>query len=158
MNNETSATARFTSDHGGVVITGLTITDVGVVAEAEHWVDGRRGDRCDDAATLAGADLSVFATEALVLGARALTLTAQSNEARVVERMLREVGDKTERAMKVCLNQHPVEVPVGCDHLSACWMNVCDGVKKNAVRTDDEGNITAIDLEGTLDSEGGAAK
>ena len=65
---------------------------------------------------------------------------------------------RCERAMKVCLNQHPCEVPVGCDHLSACWMNVCDGIKKNAVRTDEAGNIVAIDLEGTLDSEGGAAK
>ena len=37
-------------------------------------------------------------------------------------------------------------------------MNVCDGIKKNAVRTDEAGNIVAIDLEGTLDSEGGAAK
>ena len=65
---------------------------------------------------------------------------------------------RCERAMKVCLNQHPAEVKVGCDHLSACWMNVFDGMKNNVVRTDAEGNITAIDLEGTLECEGGADK
>ncbi|MBQ2991368.1 MAG: ABC transporter ATP-binding protein [Clostridia bacterium] len=65
---------------------------------------------------------------------------------------------RCERAMKACLTQHPREVWVGRDHLSACWMNVCDGVKNGTIRTDEEGNITAIDLEGTLDSEGGAAK
>ena len=66
---------------------------------------------------------------------------------------------RCERAMKVCLTQHPKEVPVGCDHMSACWMNVCDGTKRGCIRTDDEGAITAIDLEGTLaQPKGGAAQ
>jgi len=65
---------------------------------------------------------------------------------------------RCERAMKVCLTQHPEEYWVGCDHLSACWMNIHDGMAKNAIRTDDEGRITGIDLEGTLDLKGGAAK
>jgi len=65
---------------------------------------------------------------------------------------------RCEKAMKVCLTQHPKEVWVGGDHLSACWMNVCEGVEKGLIRTDDEGNITAIDLEGTLAEIGGADK
>ena len=66
---------------------------------------------------------------------------------------------RCERAMKVCLTQRPKEVPVGCDHLSACWMNVCDGAKRGCIRTDEAGEITAIDLEGTLDqTKGGAAQ
>ena len=34
---------------------------------------------------------------------------------------------RCERAMKVCLEQHPRECWVAQDHLSACWMNVKDG-------------------------------
>ncbi len=64
---------------------------------------------------------------------------------------------RCERAMKVCLTQHPTEVPVGCDHLSACWMNVMEGMRRNVVRCGEDGEITAIDLEGTLETatEGG---
>ena len=47
---------------------------------------------------LARADLSTFVTEAVVLGARALAVTSQTSEARAVEQMLREVGDKTAEA------------------------------------------------------------
>ena len=66
---------------------------------------------------------------------------------------------RCERAMKVCLTQHPKEVWVGCDHKSACWMNVCDGAQRGCIRTDEAGEITAIDLEGTLDqAKGGAAQ
>ena len=63
---------------------------------------------------------------------------------------------RCERAMKVCLTEHPQEIPVGKDHLSACWMNLHDGIQQGVVRTDAEGNITAIDLEGTLAESGGA--
>ena len=44
---------------------------------------------------------------------------------------------RCEKAMKVCLTQHPKEVWVGGDHLSSCWMNVCEGVEKVLIRTDD---------------------
>ena len=60
-------------------------------------------------------------------------------------------------AMKVCLCQKPQEVRVGCDHLSACWMNVVDGQKQGKIIAAEDGSIKAIDLEGTLDQawEGG---
>ena len=71
---------------------------------------------------------------------------------------------RCERAMKVCLTGRAKEVPVGRDHLCACWMNVKEGAEKNAIRTDEQGEITGIDLEGTLDeflaadAKGGDAK
>ena len=58
---------------------------------------------------------------------------------------------RCERAMKVCLSSRAREVPVGRDHLCACWMNVKEGAEKNVIRTDEKGEITGIDLEGTLD-------
>ena len=66
---------------------------------------------------------------------------------------------RCERAMKVCLTQKAREVRVGCDHLSACWMNVMEGQKLGKIICDPNGEITAIDLEGTLDQEwkGGGA-
>ncbi len=57
---------------------------------------------------------------------------------------------RCEKAMKICLSEHPKEVPVGCDHLSACWMNVYEGAERGVIRLNEEGGITAIDLEGTL--------
>lgn len=35
---------------------------------------------------------------------------------------------RCEQAMKICLQQKPKEYWVGRDHLSACWMNVKDGI------------------------------
>jgi hypothetical protein len=64
-----------------------------VVREARHWTTGRRGPAVDDAG--AEADLSVFLTEAVALGSRALATMGQSGEARAVEATLREVGEKT---------------------------------------------------------------
>ena len=60
---------------------------------------------------------------------------------------------RCEKAMKICLTQHPKEVPVGCDHLSSCWMNVYEGQQRGVIRQDEEGGIAAIDLEGTLDRQ-----
>ena len=66
---------------------------------------------------------------------------------------------RCEAAMKVCLCQKPKEVRVGCDHLSACWMNVLEGQKQGKIIAGEDGRIKAIDLEGTLDQawEGGEA-
>ncbi|UXN21169.1 Fis family transcriptional regulator [Curtobacterium flaccumfaciens] len=90
--------AHFDESGSQVAIEGLMIDDPGVVGEARHWVGGERGQRCDDPAVLADADLTKFATEALVLGAKALSLTAQATEMRALERMLKDVGDKTAEA------------------------------------------------------------
>lgn len=67
---------------------------------------------------------------------------------------------RCDNAMKVCLTGRAKEVRVGRDHLSACWMNVKDGAERGVIRTDEAGQITAIDMEGNLDetAEGGTAQ
>jgi len=92
--------ARFDEAGAKVIIDGLVIAEADVVGEARHWITGERGQRCDDPAELADADLTKFATEALVLGAKALALTAQTTETRAMERMLKDVGDKTAEATR----------------------------------------------------------
>lgn len=87
--------ARYDVGADAVVIQALTVTDRGVVQEAQRWTTGRRGPAIDDPAELGQADLSTFATEAIVIGARALAATAQTIEARAVEQMLRDVGERT---------------------------------------------------------------
>jgi hypothetical protein len=87
--------AYFDAATTAVVIEALTVADPGVVREAQHWTTGRRGPVVDDPERLAGADLSAFATEAILLGARALAATAQTSEARLLEQVLKDVGDKT---------------------------------------------------------------
>jgi oligopeptide transport system ATP-binding protein len=51
---------------------------------------------------------------------------------------------RCERAMKVCLSEHPQEAWVAKDHLSACWVNVREGVEKGTIETDDNGRIVRI--------------
>jgi len=49
------------------------------------------------------------------------------------------------QAMKICLCQQPKEVWVAKDHLSACWVNVREGLKKeNAIETGEDGEIIRI--------------
>ncbi len=99
MNSETSG-ARFDETGSMVIIERLTVEHADVVSEARHWVTGERGQACDDHELLAESDVTKFATEALVLGARALTLTAQTTETRALERMIKDVGDKTAEATR----------------------------------------------------------
>jgi oligopeptide transport system ATP-binding protein len=51
---------------------------------------------------------------------------------------------RCERAMKVCLNEHPQEAWVAKDHLSACWVNVQEGMEKGTIETDENGRIVRI--------------
>ena len=55
---------------------------------------------------------------------------------------------RCENAMKLCLQGRAPEVWVGKDHLSACWMNVREGMEKNIIECDDNGNMTRIMLDG----------
>jgi hypothetical protein len=95
-----TSSARFDETGSTVVVEELTIEDNDVVAEARCWTRGERGPRCDDTSELAGADLTRFVTEALTLGAKMLTLSAQTTETRALERMVRDVGDKTAEASR----------------------------------------------------------
>lgn len=86
---------RFTESFDGVVIHRLAIQDADVAREARRWTHGARGPVVDDEAALSGADLSAFVTEAVKIGAHALAATGQAQESQALERMIREVGDKT---------------------------------------------------------------
>ena len=55
---------------------------------------------------------------------------------------------RCEKAMKLCLEDRAPEVFVGEDHISACWMNVKDGLERNAIECDADGNIVRINLDG----------
>lgn len=101
----TRAGAHFDEAGRSIVIEDLRLTDKDVVREAQRWTTGERGPIMDDPSKLASADVTAFATEALLLGARALTATAQTVEARALERMVAEVGDKTAEA-----SRHAAEV------------------------------------------------
>ncbi|ATO68171.2 Fis family transcriptional regulator [Mycobacterium avium subsp. hominissuis] len=94
-----------------VEIEQLTVRDKDVVREAQRWTDGERGKIVDDPDVLGDADLTAFVTEAIKIGAHALSATGQAQDARVLERMMKEVGEKaadtsakaaevTERAVK----------------------------------------------------------
>lgn len=81
-----------------LVVRTFSLVDDAVIREARHWTTGRRGPAIEDPATLARADLTAYLTEAVVLGSRALSAMGQSGEARAIEQMLREVGEKTASA------------------------------------------------------------
>jgi len=54
---------------------------------------------------------------------------------------------RCKQCMKICLNQMPKEYWVGKDHLSSCWLNIKEGIEKEKIIYDEEGNITSIDLD-----------
>jgi hypothetical protein len=87
--------ARFDDIADSVVIESLSISDKDVVREAQRWTTGERGPLVEDQTALGRADLSAFVTEAIRIGAHALSVTGQAQESRALERMLQEVGEKT---------------------------------------------------------------
>lgn len=95
MNRPDQSTAHFDHDGGAVVVEQMTIRHADVVREARRWTAGERGPVVDDIEQLAHADLTSFVTEAVRIGAHALSVTGQAQEVRVLERMLQEAGEKT---------------------------------------------------------------
>jgi hypothetical protein len=90
--------AHFDETGTCVVVEALVLQDHNVVQEARRWTTGQRGPIVDDSQELNNADLTSFATEAMLLGARALAATAQTTESRAIERMIKDVGEKTAEA------------------------------------------------------------
>ncbi|MGW8812657.1 Fis family transcriptional regulator [Gordonia terrae] len=88
------APAHFDDVAATVVIEGVTLRDKDVVREAQRWTTGERGPIVEDLATLADADLGEFVTKAITIGSHALSATGQAQEARVLERMITELGEK----------------------------------------------------------------
>lgn len=90
--------ARFDETGRLLLVHDLAIRDEAVLREACRWTTGVRAEMVDDEAALADADVTAFATEAMTLGARALAATAQTVEARALERMVADVGTQTTTA------------------------------------------------------------
>jgi hypothetical protein len=86
--------AQFDDNSGAIVIKHLSVRDKDVTREACRWTSGERGPAVDDPNVLVEADLSEFIVEAVKIGAHALSATGQSQDARALERMLKEVGEK----------------------------------------------------------------
>ena len=55
---------------------------------------------------------------------------------------------RCEKAMKICLEGRAPEVWVGKDHLAACWMNYKEGMEKNLIEYDENGEVSRINLDG----------
>lgn len=87
--------AHFDNDASAVVIERLTIHDREAAREAQRWVSGKRGPLVENLDMLASADLTNYVTEAVRIGAHALSVTGQAQETQALERMLKDVGDKT---------------------------------------------------------------
>jgi hypothetical protein len=87
--------AHFDSDASAIVIERLTIHDREAAREAQRWVSGERGPLAENLDALASADLTNYVTEAVRIGAHALSVTGQAQEAQALERLLKDVGDKT---------------------------------------------------------------
>ena len=51
---------------------------------------------------------------------------------------------RCDNAMKICLRQHPKEIWVGQDHLSACWRNIEEGVRTGTLETDELGEPVRV--------------
>ena len=96
--NEKTYGAHFDETGSKVVIEELEIEDITVIREAQRWTTGQRGPVIDDVGALSNADVTTFATEAMVLGARVLAATAQTAESRAIEGMVKDVGEKTAEA------------------------------------------------------------
>jgi vacuolar-type H+-ATPase subunit E/Vma4 len=91
---DTNTTAHLDEYATTLVVEHLTVRDKDVIREAQRWTTGERGPVVDDAKVLAAADLSEFVSEAVKIGAHALSATGQAQDARVLEQMLKDVGDK----------------------------------------------------------------
>lgn len=87
--------AHFDDSASVVIIEQLTIHDADAVQEARRWTTGERGAAVDDVDDLRSADLTSFVTEAVRIGAHALSVTGQAHEAQALRRMLEDVGEKT---------------------------------------------------------------
>ncbi|CRK61199.1 transcriptional regulator, Fis family [Alloactinosynnema sp. L-07] len=90
----TTSAARFSQDVTAIVI-DTVLDEADIVREARRWTTGERGPIVDDSDALRRADLRPFVTEAMRMGAHALSVLGQAHEAQAVGRLLDSVGDKT---------------------------------------------------------------
>jgi hypothetical protein len=89
--------ATYDANTPAVVINGLYATDPAVVSEALRWSTGRR-DEAVPADEMVGADLTAFVTQAMVIGAHAITSAGGTQDKFDLERLVTEVGTRTTEA------------------------------------------------------------
>lgn len=84
----------FDPSRPAVIIEHLALTDSEVVIEARRWSTGRRGATVA-AAEMGEADLSVFVTQAMAVGARAIAGAGSAQDTFDLETLVTEVGTRT---------------------------------------------------------------
>lgn len=87
-------TALFDAERPAVVVRDLVVTDLTIVSESRRWSTGRRGDAVE-VAEMVGADLTSFVTQALSIGASAITIAGNAQDTFDFERLVTEVGTRT---------------------------------------------------------------
>ncbi|MDR1663356.1 MAG: ABC transporter ATP-binding protein [Clostridiales bacterium] len=48
---------------------------------------------------------------------------------------------RCDRAMKICLTSQPQEYFVAQDHISACWVNIQEGIQSGLIKLDENGGV-----------------
>jgi len=96
MSNTASATTRVTYDAAGatVEIHDLTIIDPAVTTEALRWATGARGP-ARSASELDGADLTAYVTQAIAIGAHAITAAGGAQNTFNLEQLVQDVAQRT---------------------------------------------------------------
>jgi len=96
MSNTASATTRVTYDAAGatVEIHDLTIIDPAVTTEALRWTTGARGP-ARSASELDGADLTAYVTQAIAIGAHAITAAGGAQDTFNLEQLVQDVAQRT---------------------------------------------------------------
>lgn len=93
----TANKATYDASTPSIVIDRLCVTDTAVLTEALRWSTGRRGDAVTSA-DMAGVDLTAFVTQALTIGAHAITSAGGIQNKFDLERLVNEVGTRTSAA------------------------------------------------------------
>ncbi|MBB5808870.1 vacuolar-type H+-ATPase subunit E/Vma4 [Saccharothrix ecbatanensis] len=91
----TKSQAHFDPTASAIIVERMAMRDPDVVREARRWTTGERGPLIEDPAKLACADLENYVTEAMRIGAHALSVTGQAHEAQALEHLLKDLGDRT---------------------------------------------------------------
>jgi hypothetical protein len=115
-----------------VLIENLAVRDKDVAREAQRWTTGERGPVVDDPAVLAAADLAGFVNEAVKIGAHALSATGQSQDARALELMVKQVGEKAEHSTSKAAELTERAVKTASDTVA----KAAEGAKKAIIEAD----------------------
>jgi hypothetical protein len=101
---ENDVATQYSIDQQVLVIENLTVTDPDVLREASRWVTGERGEPATEH-EMAVADLSAFASEALIVGSRVLAIAAQSSDTLAVQQAVKSAGDQVDDAVRRATDQ-----------------------------------------------------